>query len=47
MSIDHRTRLSKDLRDIPRDEIFDVILPEAIERNGLPSVLGERLRLGK
>ena len=33
MSIDSRTRLRRDVRDAPRDEIFDSILPEAIERN--------------
>lgn len=34
MSIDCRTRLHRDSREIPRDEVFDAILPEAIERNG-------------
>ncbi len=33
MSIDCRTRLHKDVREIPRDEVFDAILPQAIERN--------------
>jgi len=33
MSIDSRTRLRRDVRDVPRDEIFDSILPDAIERN--------------
>ena len=30
MSIDTRTRLSKDIRLIERDEIFDSVLPGAI-----------------
>ena len=34
MSIDCRARLHKSLRDIPRDEVFDAVLPEAVERNG-------------
>lgn len=34
MSIDSRTRLYCETRDIPRDEVFDRILPEAIARNG-------------
>lgn len=34
MSIDCRTRMRRDVREIPRDEIFDAILPDAVERNG-------------
>jgi hypothetical protein len=34
MSIDRRTRLHKDFREIPRDEIFESMLPDCIERNG-------------
>ncbi len=34
MSIDSRTRLRCDVRDIPRDEVFDSLLPDAVERNG-------------
>ena len=34
MSIDCRTRRRRDLRDVPRDEIFDTILPEAARRHG-------------
>ncbi|MBW2295204.1 MAG: phytanoyl-CoA dioxygenase family protein [Deltaproteobacteria bacterium] len=34
MSIDCRTRLHRNSREIPRDEVFDAILPEAIARNG-------------
>jgi hypothetical protein len=34
MSIDHRTRLYRDFHPISRDEIFDSLLPDAVERNG-------------
>ena len=34
MSIDTRTRLSKDIRKIERDEVFDLVLPGAIAVNG-------------
>jgi Phytanoyl-CoA dioxygenase (PhyH) len=34
MSIDARTRLLKDRRLLARDEVFDVVLPEAIARHG-------------
>jgi len=34
MTIDRRTRLYKDIRDIPRDEIFDALLPDCIEIRG-------------
>jgi hypothetical protein len=34
MSIDRRTRCYKDIRDLSRDEVFDVMLPDWIERNG-------------
>jgi hypothetical protein len=44
MSIDRRTRLHRDRRDLPRDEIFDSILPEAIERNGELAARGVRYK---
>ena len=34
MSIDSRTRRRRDRRDLARDEVFDSILPDAIERHG-------------
>ena len=34
MSIDCRLRMHKDYRDLSRDEIFDSLLPDCIERNG-------------
>ena len=34
MSIDQRTRLQKDIRDIDRDEVFDSLLPAAIAERG-------------
>jgi hypothetical protein len=34
MSIDTRTRLHKDARPLERDEVFDSLLPDAIERHG-------------
>ena len=33
MSIDKRTRLYRETRDIPVDEVFDLLLPEALKRN--------------
>ncbi|MGK0486093.1 MAG: hypothetical protein ACJAYI_001602, partial [Myxococcota bacterium] len=33
MSIDNRTRLYRETRDIPVDEVFDLLLPEALKRN--------------
>ena len=33
MSIDSRTRLRRDVREVARDEIFDSVLPQAIEQN--------------
>jgi hypothetical protein len=34
MSIDTRTRLHKDVRDLARDEVFDALLPDAITVHG-------------
>lgn len=34
MTIDRRTRLYKDIRDISRDEVFDALLPDCIANNG-------------
>lgn len=34
MSIDSRTRRRRDRRDLARDEVFDSILPDALERHG-------------
>ena len=34
MSIDTRTRLRKDMRDLDRDEVFDSVLPTAIGVHG-------------
>lgn len=34
MSIDQRSRRYRDIRDLGRDEVFDGILPAAVERNG-------------
>ena len=34
MSIDTRTRLSKDIRTLERDEVFDSVLPGAIAVHG-------------
>lgn len=34
MSIDTRTRLNKDTRSLERDELFDSVLPDAIELHG-------------
>ena len=33
MTIDRRTRLYKDIREIPRDEVFDELLPDCIARH--------------
>jgi len=30
MSLDTRTRLHKDVRELPRDEVFDAVLPDAV-----------------
>ena len=35
MSIDRRSRLQQDVRDIERDEVFDSLLPQAISEHGL------------
>lgn len=42
MGIDHRTRRHKDVRDLSRDEVFDRVLPEAIEANGDLAARGVR-----
>ena len=34
MTIDRRTRLYKDIRAIPRDEVLDALLPDCIENHG-------------
>ena len=34
MSIDHRTRLQRDVRDLERDEVFDEVIPTAIATHG-------------
>ena len=34
MSIDRRSRLHKDVRDLERDEVFDSLLPEAVSQHG-------------
>ena len=34
MSIDYRSRLQKDVRDLERDEVFDSLLPQAVADNG-------------
>ena len=34
MSIDRRSRLQKDVRDLERDEVFDSLLPEAVSEHG-------------
>lgn len=34
MSIDRRSRLQKDVRDIAHDEVFDSLLPQAISQHG-------------
>ncbi len=34
MSIDRRSRLQQDVRDIERDEVFDSLLPQAISEHG-------------
>jgi len=34
MSIDRRTRRHKDVRDLSPDEVFDSVLPDAVEANG-------------
>ncbi len=44
MSIDRRTRLRRDVRNIPRDEIFDSILPDALEQNAEPAGRGVRYK---
>jgi hypothetical protein len=44
MSIDCRTRRYKDQRDLSRDEVFDAILPDAIEANGDLAARGLRYK---
>ena len=44
MSIDQRTRMHRDLRELPRDEIFETLLPEAAERNGELAARGLRYK---
>ena len=44
MSIDRRTRLRRDVRNIPRDEIFDSILPDALEQNAELAARGVRYK---
>jgi hypothetical protein len=44
MSIDSRTRLWRDARDLPRDEVLDSILPEAAARNGELAARGLRYK---
>ncbi len=34
MSVDHRTRLMKEVRPLAVDEVFDAVLPEALARHG-------------
>jgi len=34
MSVDHRTRLMKEIRPLAVDEVLDVVLPEALARHG-------------
>ena len=40
MSIDFRTRLHRDRRALSRDEVFDNLFPEAIERNAALAARG-------
>ena len=40
MSIDCRTRLHRDRRALTRDEVFDGLIPEAIERNAALAARG-------
>lgn len=40
MSIDQRTRRHRDVRPLPADEVFDEILPPALERNGALAARG-------
>lgn len=40
MSIDCRTRLHNERRTLPRDEVFDDLLPDAIERNAALAARG-------
>ena len=42
MSIDHRTRLHKDRRDLERDEVFDEVIPAALEQWGELAAQGVR-----
>jgi hypothetical protein len=44
MSIDCRTRRHRDVRALPRDEVFDALLPEAIDRHGALAARGWRSR---
>ena len=34
MSVDARTRLAQDVRELERDEVLDAVLPDAIEAWG-------------
>jgi hypothetical protein len=44
MSIDSRTRRRRDRRDIGCDEVFDSMLPDAVERNGELAARGIRYK---
>ncbi|MFT5696826.1 MAG: hypothetical protein ACI9QQ_002808, partial [Myxococcota bacterium] len=41
MSVDCRTRLYRNMRDIASDEVFDSILPEAVSKNGRLAARGK------
>ena len=43
-SVDHRTRLHKDVRDLGWEEILDSVLPEALERHGELAARGAMFR---
>lgn len=44
MSIDQRTRRHKDVRALPRDEVFDSLFVEAVEQNGPLAARGIRYK---
>lgn len=44
MSIDQRTRRHCDVRDLPRDEVFDALLPQSSEQNGELAARGRRYK---
>lgn len=44
MSIDQRTRLQKDVRDLERDEVFDELIPTAIATHGDLAARGMRYK---